>query len=108
MWNVQFIIFIPVHRCNPPATGETEDETRVLRNVFLPILSFFALRIRSDATRPIVPEDNTDLNGSTADLRRLQEFNMVYASHSVIAYSALTALCYANLPCSEKQCPFII
>ncbi|MGH0157460.1 UNVERIFIED_CONTAM: hypothetical protein FKN15_039216 [Acipenser sinensis] len=29
--------------------------------------SFFALRIHSEATRPIVPEDNTDLNGSTAD-----------------------------------------
>ncbi|MGH0150498.1 UNVERIFIED_CONTAM: hypothetical protein FKN15_017806 [Acipenser sinensis] len=31
--------------------------------------SFFALRIYSEATRPIVPEDNTDLNGSTADLQ---------------------------------------
>ncbi|MGH0191929.1 UNVERIFIED_CONTAM: hypothetical protein FKN15_000973 [Acipenser sinensis] len=29
--------------------------------------SFFALRMHSEATRPIVPEDNTDLNGSTAD-----------------------------------------
>ncbi|MGH0124666.1 UNVERIFIED_CONTAM: hypothetical protein FKN15_072281 [Acipenser sinensis] len=29
--------------------------------------SFFALRIHSEATRPIVPEDNTNLNGSTAD-----------------------------------------
>ncbi|MGH0141046.1 UNVERIFIED_CONTAM: hypothetical protein FKN15_007575 [Acipenser sinensis] len=27
----------------------------------------FALRIHSEATRPIVPEDNSDLNGSTAD-----------------------------------------
>ncbi|MGH0171866.1 UNVERIFIED_CONTAM: hypothetical protein FKN15_061789 [Acipenser sinensis] len=30
-------------------------------------LLFFALRIHSEATRPIVPDDNTDLNGSTAD-----------------------------------------
>ncbi|MGH0139209.1 UNVERIFIED_CONTAM: hypothetical protein FKN15_068604 [Acipenser sinensis] len=30
-------------------------------------LSFFTLWIHSEATRPIVPEDNTDLNGSTAD-----------------------------------------
>ncbi|MGH0154258.1 UNVERIFIED_CONTAM: hypothetical protein FKN15_033631 [Acipenser sinensis] len=29
--------------------------------------SFFTLRIHSEATRPIVPEDNTNLNGSTAD-----------------------------------------
>ncbi|MGH0164543.1 UNVERIFIED_CONTAM: hypothetical protein FKN15_077657 [Acipenser sinensis] len=32
-------------------------------------LSFFALRIHSEATRPIVPEDNTDLNSSAADPR---------------------------------------
>ncbi|MGH0144995.1 UNVERIFIED_CONTAM: hypothetical protein FKN15_057555 [Acipenser sinensis] len=29
--------------------------------------SFFALWSYSDATRPIVPEDNTDLNGSTTE-----------------------------------------
>ncbi|MGH0175126.1 UNVERIFIED_CONTAM: hypothetical protein FKN15_071093 [Acipenser sinensis] len=55
-----------VHRCNPLVTWETEAETcppkRVPAN-----LSFFALRIISEATRPIVPEDNTDLNVSTAD-----------------------------------------
>ncbi|MGH0134995.1 UNVERIFIED_CONTAM: hypothetical protein FKN15_008898 [Acipenser sinensis] len=28
--------------------------------------SFFALRIHSEATRPIMPDGNTDLNGSTA------------------------------------------
>ncbi|MGH0150762.1 UNVERIFIED_CONTAM: hypothetical protein FKN15_018220 [Acipenser sinensis] len=31
--------------------------------------SFFALRIHSEATRPIVPEDNTNLNGSTGYLQ---------------------------------------
>ncbi|MGH0129067.1 UNVERIFIED_CONTAM: hypothetical protein FKN15_015666, partial [Acipenser sinensis] len=31
--------------------------------------SFFTLRIHSEATRPIVPEGNTDLNGSTAELQ---------------------------------------
>ncbi|MGH0153434.1 UNVERIFIED_CONTAM: hypothetical protein FKN15_044956 [Acipenser sinensis] len=31
--------------------------------------SFFTLRIHSKTTRPIVLEDNTDLNGSTADLQ---------------------------------------
>ncbi|MGH0124127.1 UNVERIFIED_CONTAM: hypothetical protein FKN15_016140 [Acipenser sinensis] len=31
--------------------------------------SFFTLRIHSEATRPTVLEDNTDLNGSTADLQ---------------------------------------
>ncbi|MGH0116809.1 UNVERIFIED_CONTAM: hypothetical protein FKN15_019198 [Acipenser sinensis] len=29
--------------------------------------SFFTLQVYSEATRPIVPEDNTDLSGSTAD-----------------------------------------
>ncbi|MGH0146200.1 UNVERIFIED_CONTAM: hypothetical protein FKN15_007874 [Acipenser sinensis] len=53
-----YYFFILVHY--PWRLGETEAETRVLRNVFL--------RIHSEATRPIVPEDNTDLNVSTADL----------------------------------------
>ncbi|MGH0156540.1 UNVERIFIED_CONTAM: hypothetical protein FKN15_046711 [Acipenser sinensis] len=57
------IIFILVHRCNPPATREMEAETRVFRNVFLPIRHFS----HCEAIRPVVPEDNTDLSGSTAD-----------------------------------------
>ncbi|MGH0171775.1 UNVERIFIED_CONTAM: hypothetical protein FKN15_076487 [Acipenser sinensis] len=66
IWNDQLLIFIPFHRCNPPATRETEAETRPLKRVPAN-LSFFAPWSHSEATRPIVPEDNTDLNGSTAD-----------------------------------------
>ncbi|MGH0148529.1 UNVERIFIED_CONTAM: hypothetical protein FKN15_024221 [Acipenser sinensis] len=45
------------HPGNPPATQEMEAAKQ----------SFFALRIHSEAIKPIVPEHNTDLNGSTAD-----------------------------------------
>ncbi|MBN3275777.1 P4HA2 hydroxylase, partial [Polyodon spathula] len=58
------LLLIPVHCCNPLAPRETADDTCVLRNVSL--CHFFVLRIRNEAIRPTVLEDNTELNGSTA------------------------------------------
>ncbi|MGH0128329.1 UNVERIFIED_CONTAM: hypothetical protein FKN15_038224 [Acipenser sinensis] len=65
---------ISVYRCNPPVTRVTEAETPVFRNTRPPKHvpgnpSFFTLWIHSKATRPIVLENNTGLNGSTADLQ---------------------------------------
>ncbi|MGH0126628.1 UNVERIFIED_CONTAM: hypothetical protein FKN15_030184 [Acipenser sinensis] len=61
------IVFYPGSPLQPPGDSgnrgwNTRPPKRVPAN-----LSFFALRIHSKATRPIVLEDNTDLNGSTAD-----------------------------------------
>ncbi|MGH0164699.1 UNVERIFIED_CONTAM: hypothetical protein FKN15_069903 [Acipenser sinensis] len=55
------IICIPVHRCNPPGDSGNEGwNTRPPKRA--PVnLAFFALQIDSEATRPIVPDYNTDL-----------------------------------------------
>ncbi|MGH0121205.1 UNVERIFIED_CONTAM: hypothetical protein FKN15_071545 [Acipenser sinensis] len=58
---------IPVHLYNPPAIREMEAETRVLRNVFPPISHFSHCGFTAKPTDPIVLDDNTDLNGCTAD-----------------------------------------
>ncbi|MGH0143826.1 UNVERIFIED_CONTAM: hypothetical protein FKN15_001251 [Acipenser sinensis] len=59
--------FYPGSPLQPPGdSGNRGCNTRPLKH--LPAnSSFFTLLIHSEATRPIVSEDNTDLNGSTAD-----------------------------------------
>ncbi|MGH0158695.1 UNVERIFIED_CONTAM: hypothetical protein FKN15_055111 [Acipenser sinensis] len=68
VWNRQLYVLIPVNRCNPLRLfRETAADTRIPPKRALP--SFFTLQVHSEAIRPIVLEDNTDLNGSTADLQ---------------------------------------
>ncbi|MGH0164445.1 UNVERIFIED_CONTAM: hypothetical protein FKN15_047124 [Acipenser sinensis] len=54
---------------NPPAdSGNSDWNTRPPKRAPAKP-SFFALQIHSDATRPIVPEDNTDLAAPQAPYR---------------------------------------
>ncbi|MGH0163946.1 UNVERIFIED_CONTAM: hypothetical protein FKN15_046219 [Acipenser sinensis] len=57
IWNAQLLFLFQFTSATPRRLGDTEAETRVLRNVFLPIRHF------SHCRSTVKQEDNTDHRG---------------------------------------------